>query len=149
MASKYEQALDAVEREKKKNKTLRARAEEATQKVLGKGLVMAGSAGAAVLDAKYPDKKLGGLPLPLLIGAVAEAVDLAGLAGKASSYVGNVGDGMIGSVVYVKVKEKMQQQSSTAGTDYVGAGWGNDAKRMRGGQTITTDEVLRQLERVA
>jgi hypothetical protein len=142
MASKYEQALDLFEREKSKNKNLKAKAIEATTKVVRKGLIYTGSAAAGVLDGKYPGKKLGGMNYPLVFGAVLNAVDLANLGGKASESVGAVGDGLVGAEIYKMTRDKVaeMESSSTSGTHDVGY--------RRRERAMNAQDVVDQLEQV-
>jgi hypothetical protein len=127
------EAISAWQRAKQSATRVREKAAAVAQKTVGTALVVGGGAAAGYIDGAYPEAELGGINAGLVLGAAGTIVGLADWAGRASPYIGDVGEGMLAYEIGKRVRDK-----TAGGTSGVGAG----------GDKATLADLFREVERL-
>ena len=126
-----QEALTALQRVNARMAKVREKASVVASKTVGTALVIGGGAGAGYLDGAYPEAELGGINAGLVLGAAGTLVGVANWAGKASPYIGDVGEGMLAYEIGKRVRDKTAS---------------GDIPKVSGDGGATMADVLRELQ---
>jgi hypothetical protein len=110
-----EALLHTVDKQDKQIKSLRQRASEASEVMVGTVFTVAGGPLVAWLDTERPNQEWFGFTEPTLIGAVATIAGMMKWAGQYSHLAQSFGSGVLTVEAYKAMRQRLQRPAGTSG----------------------------------
>ena len=113
--SKADQMMSEIKKYKERTSKLREKAKESAERTVESAATIGGGALGGYIHAEYGDKEYFGVEAQTVAGAVATIVGIMDLAGKQSSMVGALGEGILAYDLGRRVAEKLAGTAGVSG----------------------------------